>query len=126
MKAIVLGLSLATAIGAAAYAQSTIAPTIANDHAQPAKGAFTVGQIEDADVLDARGREAGEVEHVLLDAAGKPTAIVIEVDRPGPDKRVVVALADVTVTPEPGDADEFVVRSKLTRAQLSALLEWKG
>src|ERR1041384_7272912 len=98
MKSVVLGLSI-TALATAAMAQTTIAPT----ESQAAKGAFTVGQVEDADVIDSANRKAGEVEHVLLDAAGKPTAVVIEIDRMGPDKKVVVALADVTVAPQPGD-----------------------
>ena len=120
MKTILLGLSVA-AIAGGAYAQ-----TVAHDHGQLAKGAFTVGQIEDADVIDSANRKAGEVEHVLLDAAGKPTAIVIEIDRAGPDKKVVVALADVSVAPEAGDPNDYVVRTKLTKAQLSALPDWKG
>ncbi|MBO9546367.1 PRC-barrel domain-containing protein [Caulobacter sp.] len=121
MKITVLGLSLA-AIATGAWAQTTIA----HNETLPAKGAFTVGQIEDADVIDSANREAGEVEHVLLDAAGKPTAIVIEIDRMGPDKKVVVALADVTVAPEPGDRDDHIVRTKLSKAQLAALPDWKG
>ena len=44
----------------------------------------------------------------------------------GPDKKVVVALADVTVAPEPGDPDDHIVRAKLTKAQLEALPDWKG
>lgn len=63
---------------------------------------------------------------VLLDTAGKPTAVVIEIDRMGPDKKVVVALADVSVTPEPGDPDDHIVRTRLTTAQLAALPDWKG
>jgi hypothetical protein len=123
MKLAAIGLSIA-ALGAAT---STMAQTsIAHTEGQLAKGAFTVGQIEDADVIDSANRKAGEVEHVLLDAGGKPTAIVIEIDRMGPDKKVVVALADVTVTPEPGDPDDHLVRTKLTKAQLSALPGWKG
>lgn len=121
MKFAILGLSIA-ALATTAAAQTTIA----HNEGQPAKGAFTVGQIEDADVIDSANREAGEVEHVLLDAAGKPTAIVIEIDRMGPDKRVVVALADVTVAPEKGDPDDHVVRARLTKAQLAALPDWKG
>jgi len=121
MKPIVLGLSLA-AVATSALAQTTIARV----ESQPAKGAFTVGQIEDADVIDSANRKAGEVEHVLLDAAGKPTAIVIEIDRMGPDKKVVVALADVSVAAEPGDPDDHIVRAKLTKAQLAALPDWKG
>jgi hypothetical protein len=121
MKIAVLGLSLA-AIATGAMAQTTIA----RDETQPAKGAFTVGHVEDADVIDSANRKAGEVEHVLLDASGKPTAIVIEIDRMGPDKKVVVALADVTVAPEPGDPDDHIVRTKLTKAQLAALPDWKG
>ena len=107
-------------------AMSMAQTSIAHTEGQLAKGAFTVGQIEDADVIDSANRKAGEVEHVLLDAGGKPTAIVIEIDRMGPDKKVVVALADVTVTPEPGDPDDHLVRTKLTKAQLSALPDWKG
>lgn len=121
MKSIVLGLSLA-ALATSVMAQTTIART----ETQPAKGAFTVGQIEDADVIDSANRKAGEVEHVLLDTAGKPTAVVIEIDRMGPDKKVVVALADVSVTPEPGDREDHIVRTKLTKAQLAALPDWKG
>lgn len=121
MKSIVLGLTFA-ALAASAMAQTTIA----HNETQPAKGAFTVGQIEDADVIDSANRKAGEVEHVLLDTAGKPTAVVIEIDRMGPDKKVVVALADVSVAPEPGDPDDHIVRTKLTKAQLAALPDWKG
>ena len=121
MKTIVLGLSLAT-LATAAFAQSVIA----RDEAVMAKGAFTVGQVEDADVIDSANQKAGEVEHVLLDAAGKPTAVVIEIDRMGVDKKVVVALADVTVAAEPGDADDFIVRTKLNKAGLLALPDWKG
>lgn len=121
MKIAILGLSIA-ALATSAFAQTTIARL----ESQPAKGAFTVGQIEDADVIDSANRKAGEVEHVLLDAAGKPTAIVIEIDRMGPDKKVVVALADVTVAPEAGDPDDYVVRTKITKAQLTALPDWKG
>ena len=121
MKSIVLGLSFA-ALATSVMAQTTIA----RNETQPAKGAFTVGQIEDADVIDSANRKAGEVEHVLLDTAGKPTAVVIEIDRMGPDKKIVVALADVSVAPEPGDPDDHIVRTKLTKAQLAALPDWKG
>ena len=122
MKTLLIGLT-AAAIGGAAFAQNF---AIARDENVPAKGAFTVGQVEDADVIDSANKKAGEVEHVLLDAAGKPTAVVIEIDRMGLDKKVVVALADVTVAPEPGDADDFIVRTKLTKTQLTALPDWKG
>jgi len=121
MKSIVLGLSFA-ALATSVMAQTTIA----RNETQPAKGAFTVGQIEDAAVIDSANRKAGEVEHVLLDTAGKPTAVVIEIDRVGPDKKVVVALADVSVAPEPGDPDDHIVHTKLTKAQLAALPDWKG
>jgi len=113
-------LALALA-GGAAFAQSTIA----RDETLSAKGSFTVGQIEEADVIDSANRKAGEVEHVLMDAAGKPTAVVIEIDRVGPDKKVVVALADVSVAPEPGDPNDYLVRTKLTKDQLSNLPDWK-
>ncbi|WP_269714483.1 PRC-barrel domain-containing protein [Caulobacter sp. NIBR2454] len=121
MKTLLLGLSVA-AIGASAFAQTVVA----RDENVPAKGAYTVGQVEDADVIDSANKKAGEVEHVLLDAAGKPTAVVIEIDRMGLDKKVVVALADVTVSPEPADNDDYIVRTKLTKAQLTALPDWKG
>lgn len=121
MKRIALTAIALALVGGAAFAQSTIA----RDETLSAKGAFTVGQIEDADVIDSANRKAGEVEHVLLDAAGKPTAVVIEIDRAGPDKKVVVALADVSVAPEPGDPGDYQVRTKLTKEQLLALPEWK-
>jgi hypothetical protein len=35
-------------------------------------------------------------------------------------------LADVTVAPETGDPDDYVVRTKITKAQLTALPDWKG
>ncbi len=121
MKTLFLGLTIA-ALSTGAMAQSIIA----RNEAQPAKGAFTVGHIEDADVIDSVNRKAGEVEHVLLDTAGKPTAVVIEIDRMGADKKVVVSLADLTASPEPGDHDDYIVRTKLTKAQLSALPDWNG
>ncbi len=104
----------------AAHAQA-----IARDETLAAKGAFTVGQIEDADVIDSANRKAGEVEHVILDAAGKPTAVIIEIDRVGPDKKVSVALTDVSVALEPGDPNDYLVRTKLTKDQLANLPEWK-
>ncbi len=121
MKRIVMTAAAFALVGGAAFAQSTIA----RDETLTAKGSFTVGQIEDADVIDSANRKAGEVEHVLLDAAGKPTAVVIEIDRVGPDKKVVVALADVSVAPEPGDPNDYLVRTKLTKDQLSNLPDWK-
>lgn len=121
MKRIALTAVAFALVGGAAFAQSTIA----RDETLTAKGSFTVGQIEDADVIDSANRKAGEVEHVLLDAAGKPTAVVIEIDRVGPDKKVVVALADVSVAPEPGDPEDHLVRTKLTKAQLANLPDWK-
>jgi len=119
MKIAVLVASLAL-VPAAALAQ-----TVATDGAMKAKGEFTVAQVEDADLVDSRGREAGDVEHVLLDAAGRPTAVVLELDRPGADKLVSVALVDVAISREPGDDDDVIARSKLTKAQLLALPEWK-
>ncbi len=124
MNRLLIGLSLA-ALASAPLASAAQAQTIARDESQPTQHKATVGQIEDADVNDSAGRRAGEVEHVLLDSAGKPTAVVIEIDRPGPDKKVVVALADVTVTPQPKD-DDMIVHTKLSKAQLAALPDWKG
>jgi hypothetical protein len=121
MKRIALTAVAFALVGGAAFAQSTIA----RDETLSAKGSFTVGQIEDADVIDSANRKAGEVEHVLLDAAGKPTAVVIEIDRVGPDKKVVVALADISVAPEPGDPNDYLVRTKLTKDQLANLPDWK-
>lgn len=114
-----------TAFALALAGGAACAQTIARDETLTAKGQFTVGQIEDADVVDSANKKAGEVEHVILDAAGKPTAVIIEIDRVGPDKKVSVALADISVAPEPGDPEDHIVRTKLTKAQLAALPEWK-
>ncbi|MFT4253360.1 MAG: hypothetical protein QM608_12825 [Caulobacter sp.] len=121
MKTLILTIAALT-VSTTASAQTTLA----RDEAQPAKGAFTVGQMEDADVVDAANRKTGEIEHVLLDVAGKPTAVVIEIDRKGPDKKVVVALADLTVSPDPRDAGDLIARTRLNKAQLLALPDWKG
>lgn len=122
MKTTVLALVLAAVFGSAASAQTTIA----RNESLAATANFSVGQVEDADVVDAANRKAGDVEHVLLDAAGKPTAVVIEIDRMGPDKLVMVSLGDVTIGPEPGDPGDAILRTKLTKAQLLALPDWKG
>jgi len=121
MKTVLIAIALTAMTAPAAFAQATIA----QNEAMPAKGSFTVGQVEDADVIDSAGQKVGEVEHVLLDAAGKPDKIVIEIDRRGPDRKVVVALADITVAPEPGDDDDYIVRTRQTKAQLLAMPEWR-
>lgn len=119
MKLAVLLASIALLPGVA------LAQAVATDGAMKAKGDFTVAQVEDADVIDSLGREVGEVEHVLLDAAGRPTAAILELDRAGPDKLVSVALVDLEFALEPGEDDDYIARSKLTGAQLLALPDWK-
>lgn len=122
MKTIALTAVFAVVAGTAAVAQTTIA----RNESLAATAKFSVGQLEDADVVDSANREVGDVEHVLLDAAGKPTAIVVELDRMGPDKLVVLNLSEVTVSPEPGDPGDARVRTTLTKTQLLARPDWKG
>lgn len=94
--------------------------------AQTSAQSLTRAQLEDADLVDAQGREIGEVERVMTDGAGKVTGVVVEVDQadPRPDKLVQLPLSGLTAVPELDDPTEFDIRTSQTTAQLLALPAW--
>jgi len=81
---------------------------------------LTVDQIEDMDLKDAGGDEIGEVDDVLIDAAGQPVAVTIEVGGVlgiG-DREVVLGLDQLKLMD-----DHFVTDAD--KATIEALPDWK-
>lgn len=82
---------------------------------------MTRQELEDADVLSADNTDLGDVETLVLDAAGTLTGVVVELEGPG-DPRVVVPVEQLTsVTSADGSKD---LTTALTAAQLQALPAW--
>ena len=87
MKAVVLMATTVLLVGCgnndAARADSAAA---ANSSAPAAAQQPTIAlgltreQLEDADILDATGREIAEVEQVVMDSSGKVTGLLVEID----------------------------------------------
>lgn len=80
----------------------------------------TVGQLDDMDVMGPAGTKIGEVEEVLMDAAGQPVALVVDVEHGVGigDKEVVIGLDQLRV-------DGQSLTTSLTNAQLGTLPVWK-
>ena len=83
---------------------------------------LTMEQLDDADIVDASGREIGDVERVVTDASGAVTGLVVEVDDTDPDRHVTLPLEGLTVVQDGNDHD---LRVAMTRDQLNALPETK-
>ena len=101
-------------------AAACLAPTLAA--AQVAALGLTRAQLEDADLIDARGREIGEVERVVTGADGAVTGLIVEIDQrdPKPDKLVQIPLTGLKAVPERGDAGSFNIQTQQTVEQLLA------
>lgn len=114
MKTLALALA---AIGA-------LTPALAIAQA-PADGALglTRHQLEDADLVDARGREIGEVERVVIGADGKVSGLIVEIDQrdPKPDRHVQISLAGLKAVPEARDPGDFNIQTDKSVADLLAL-----
>jgi len=104
-----------------AFAAACFAPQIAAARA----GALGISrhQLEDADLIDASGREIGEVEGVVTDSGGKITGLIIEIDQrdPTPDKRVMIPLDGLKAVPEPGDRGDYNIQTRQSQADLLKL-----
>jgi hypothetical protein len=115
MKNLTIGLLAAVSLApAAALAQADASPLgISRD------------QLEDADLVDARGREIGEVEGLVAGADGVVTAVIVEVDQrdPTPDRRVQLPLAGLKAIPDRSDPGEFNIQTQQTVQQLLAMPE---
>ena len=82
---------------------------------------MTRQELEDADVLSTDNTDLGDVETLVLDAAGTLTGVVVELEGPG-DPRVVVPVDQLTsITSADGSKD---LTTTLTAAQLQALPAW--
>ena len=56
---------------------------------------MTRAQLEDAELIDTKGVDIGDVEYAITDSGGRVVALAIEIDRrdPQPDKLVSIAPA---------------------------------
>lgn len=81
---------------------------------------MTRDQLEDADLLSATNTDLGDVETLVLDAAGQVTHLVVELEGPG-DPKVVVPLDQVTSIRRDDDVD---LSTQLTAAELAAMPAW--
>lgn len=81
---------------------------------------MTRHQLEDADLYSRANVDLGDVETLVLDAAGALTHLVVELEGPG-DMKVVVPVADVGPIDRNGHKD---LVTDLTPGQLQALPAW--
>ncbi len=79
---------------------------------------LTTKQIEDADLVDAGGKDLGDVHRVETDASGNIDAVVVEIDDTDPDRFVRLPLARLTAV---ADGDDWDLRALTSRAELIAL-----
>lgn len=115
MKTLMIGLLAAASLTpAAALAQGGSGPL-----------GITRDQLMDADLVDASGREIGEVEGLVAGTDGVVTGVIVEVDQryPTPDRLVQLPLSGLKAVPQRGDPGDFDVQTQQTREQLLALPE---
>lgn len=79
---------------------------------------LTTRQIEDADLVDAGGRDLGDIHRVETDASGNIDAVVVEIDDTDPDRFVRLPLERLTAV---ADGDDWDLRALTSRAELIAL-----
>lgn len=121
-----LAAAVALATTGAALAQQAAAPEAAGEYrevkderlvVQPFN--LTVDQIDDMDVHGAGGENLGEIDEVLMNAAGQPVAVSVEVG--GflgiGSREVIIGLDQLRL-----EGQRFV--TSLTKAQVEALPRW--
>ena len=75
--------------------------------------------LEDADIINAQGKDLGDVESLVTDASGTVTHLVVELDGPG-DVEVLLPLAQVKAeTRTDGKSPDLV--TQLSPEELAAL-----
>lgn len=77
-------------------------------------------QLLDADLLDARGQEIGDVEGIVRDSSGTVTQLLVEVEDSSPDRYVHVPVNGLRPVQNGNDMD---IGSNLTRDQLMQMPE---
>lgn len=140
MKTVLLAASAAALLGVAACSDNTtddvvqapapgaqpqpVTETRADTAVAQAAVAFgmTRDELEDADLLSRDNTELGEVEVLVLDAAGQLTHVVVELSGPG-DIKVMVPTDQVRGISRNDGRDKDLV-TDLTAAQLQALPRW--
>ncbi|CAN7651650.1 PRC-barrel domain-containing protein [Phenylobacterium sp. LjRoot225] len=105
----------------AAIAAAFAVPCVAV--AQSAALGLTRHQLEDADLVDAQGREIGEVEKLVVGPNGNVTGLIVEIDQrdPTPDRRVQIPLTGLKSVPERGDPGDHNIQTQRSVAELLAL-----
>lgn len=83
---------------------------------------MTRQQLEDADLMSAQMTDLGDVDTLVLDASGRLTHVVIELEGPG-DRKVALPIADVSSVAR-GNGDIKDLSTTLTAAQLAAMPQW--
>lgn len=83
---------------------------------------MTREQLEDADLLSSTNTDLGDVETLVLDAAGTLTHVVVELEGPG-DKKIAIPVADLSSVAL-NNAASVDLSTRLTAAQLSAMPAW--
>jgi hypothetical protein len=80
-------------------------------------------QLEDADLINAQGREIGEVERVVIAADGQVSGLIVEIDQrdPKPDRHVQIPLTGLKAVPEPRDPGDFNIQTDKSANELLAL-----
>lgn len=81
---------------------------------------MTEAQLTDADLLDGAGKDLGDVEGLVRDAAGQVTHLIVEIDNTTPDRYVQIPITGLRLVERGNDRD---IGSTLTRDQLMALPE---
>lgn len=105
----------------ALFAAASLTPALAQ--AQTVGLGLTHHQLEDADLVDSKGKEIGEVERVIIGADGQATALIVELDQrdPKPDRHVQIPLTGLKAIPEARDPGDFNIQTTQTLTELLAL-----
>lgn len=81
---------------------------------------MTRKELEDADLVSAQGVDLGDVESLVMDANGKVSHLVVEVDLPGDDIQVLLPLDKVEAHTS-ADGREKDLKTNLTVGELQSL-----
>ena len=97
----------------------------ATDEAVATPFGVSVRELADFDVVGPNGDEFGEVDYVLVDASGQPTAVVVELEDRlfGADRRVQMAIDSLSL--RQGENSRALV-SPLTIEEVRALDAYTG
>lgn len=102
---------------------ASFAPALASAQTPDVALGLTVDQLEDADLVDQRGKEIGEIERVIVGTDGKAVALIVELDQrdPKPDRHVQIPITGLKAIPERGDPGDVNIQTQQTLNELMAL-----